>query len=239
MASIVRWAALAAGFWAGLAAAAAPAPAGCAAPRPTVLVERYLSADCEACWQSAPPLPPDTAAAAPFVLDWIVPGASGEAAPLAVAALPEAAARVARASALRPDEALTQTTPLPARALHVEVQDGPAWNGYIGLRLEARYDATRPLPAGLAGWLALVERVPAGSEGTPVERRLVRALVGPLPAEALAAGRPVEHLRAVRLPPNARPERLSAVGWLETPAGRVLAVGAPRDAGCVERPKPP
>jgi hypothetical protein len=53
------------------------------------------------------------------------------------------------------------------------------------------------------------------------------------------AGRPVEHLRAVRLPPNARPERLSAVGWLETPAGRVLAVGAPRDAGCAERPKPP
>ena len=135
MASIVRLAALAAGCWAGLAAAATPAPAGCAAPRPTVLVERYLSADCEACWQSAPPLPPDTAAAAPFVLDWIVPGASGEAAPLAVAALPEAAARVARAGALRADEALTQTTPLPARALHVEVQDGPAWNGYIGLRL--------------------------------------------------------------------------------------------------------
>jgi hypothetical protein len=42
----------------------------------------------------------------------------------------------------------------------------------------------------------------------------------------------VEHLRAVRVPPNAKPERLSVVGWVETPAGRVLAIAARRDPDC-------
>lgn len=208
--------------------------ADCHAPRPTLLAERFISADCERCWGIAPPLPEGAATKTPpFVLDWIVPGARGEAAPLSVAALPEAAARVARAGRLRSDEALTQTTPLPAHgALEVEVQDGPAWNGYIGLRLVVRYGSGRPLPAGVAGWVALVERIPAGSEGTPVERQLVRTLVGPLVLAALPAEHAVEHLRAVRVPENAKPERLSVVGWVETPAGRVLAVGARRDPDC-------
>jgi hypothetical protein len=223
---------------AGAACVNARAQADCRAPRPTLLVERYFSADCAACWQSAPPLPSGAAGkGVPFALDWIVPSARGEAAPLSVAATPEAATRVARAGALRSDEALTVTTPLAARSeLQVVVRDGPAWNGYIGLQLDASYASTRPLPAGLAGWLALVERIPAGSEGTPVERRLVRTVVGPLTLATLASERAVQHLRAVRVPENAKPERLSVVGWLETPAGRVLAVGARHDPDCDDPP---
>lgn len=206
----------------------------CHAPRPTLLVERYLSADCAPCWGAVPPLPAGAAGRGrPFVLDWIVPGAQGEAAPLSVAALPEAAARVARAGVLRSDEALTQTTPLPARGeLRVQARDGPAWNGYIGLQFDATYAGPRPLPAGLTGWLALVEHVAAGSEGTPVDRTLVRTLVGPLPLDALPAEHAVRHLRAVRVPANAKAERLSVVAWVETPAGRVLAVGARHDPDC-------
>jgi len=223
---------------AGAACSNTSAEVDCHAPRPTLLVERYLSADCAACWQSAPPLPSGAAGKGlPFVLDWIVPSARGEAAPLAMAATSEATTRVARAGALRGDEALTVTTPLPSRSeLQVVVRDGPAWNGYIGLQLDASYASTRPLPAGLAGWLALVERIPAGSEGTPVERRLVRTLVGPLTLTSLASDRQVRHLRAVRVPANAKPERLSVVGWLETPAGRVLAVGDRHDPDCDELP---
>ena len=137
----------------------------------------------------------------PFALDWIVPSARGEAAPLSVAATPEAATRVARAGALRGDEALTVTTPLPARSeLQVVVRDGPAWNGYIGLQLDASYASTRPLPAGLAGWLALVERIPAGSGA----RRSSGAWCAPSSARSrsprLASERAVQHLRAVRVP---------------------------------------
>lgn len=229
---------LAALLAAGAACTNARAQADCQAPRPTLLVERYISAECEICWQSAPPLPSGAAGRGlPFALDWIAPSARGEAAPLSVAATPEAAVRVARAGALRSDEALTVTTPLPSRSeLRVVVRDGPAWNGYIGLQLDASYASTRPLPAGLAGWLALIERIPAGSEGTPVERRLVRSLVGPLSLGTLASERQVRHLRAVRVPENAKPERLSVVGWLETPAGRVLAVGDRHDPDCDDLP---
>ena len=229
---------LAALLAAGAACTNARAQADCQAPRPTLLVERYISAECEICWQSTPPLPSGVAGKGlPFALDWIVPSARGEAAPLSVAATPEAAVRVARAGALRSDEALTVTTPLPSRSeLRVVVRDGPAWNGYIGLQLDASYASTRPLPAGLAGWLALIERIPAGSEGTPVERRLVRSLVGPLSLGTLASERQVRHLRAVRVPENAKPERLSVVGWLETPAGRVLAVGDRHDPDCDDLP---
>ena len=223
---------------AGAACAHARAEADCHAPRPGLLVERYLSADCAACWQSAPPLPAGAAGqGVPFALDWIVPSTRGEAAPLSLAATPEATKRVARAGALRSDEALTLTMPLAARSeMRVVVRDGPAWNGYIGLQFDASYASTRPLPAGLAGWLALVERIPAGSEGTPVERRLVRTLVGPLPLATLAGERAVQHLRAVRVPENAQPARLSVVGWIETPAGRVLAVADRHDPDCDEAP---
>jgi hypothetical protein len=217
------------------ARAATPLPADpCNAPRPTLLVERFISAECERCWQLVPPLPAGSATKTPpFVLDWIVPSARGEAAPLSVAALPEATPRVARAGPLSNDETITQTTPLPARgALSIEVQDGPAFNGYIGLRIVVRYGSGRPLPKDVSAWLALVERVPAGSEGTPVERRLVRTLVGPMVLASLPSEHVVEHLRAVRVPPNARPERLSVVGWVETPAGRVLAVAERRDPDC-------
>ncbi len=93
----------------------------------------------------------------------------------------------------------------------------------MGLRIAVGYNAKRPLPKGLSAWLALVERIEAGSEGTPVDRQLVRTLVGPLPLDGLAE-RPVEHLRAVRLPETGKVERLGVVGWVETDKGRVLSV---------------
>lgn len=218
-----------------VAGAMAQPAADCRAPAPRVLIERYLSADCNLCWAAVPPSPvpaPDPSAPR-FVLDWIVPSARGEDAPLAVAALPEARDRVARGNVLRDDETLVLSTPLPGRsALALTVLDGPAWNGYVGLQWQASYASGLPLPKGASGWLALVENVPAGSEGTPVARRLVRTLVGPLPLEGLVQGRSVDHLRAVRLPENAKPERLSSVGWIETAAGKVLAIAERRDPRC-------
>jgi hypothetical protein len=82
------------------------------------------------------------------------------------------------------------------------------------------------------GYLALVERVPAGEEGTPIERRLVRVLVGPLPLEGGTAAAAIEHLRAVRIPLGAHVERLRAAGWVENAAGEVVAVAGDDEAPC-------
>jgi hypothetical protein len=214
-----------------------PARAECATPR--VLLERYLHADCDACWRAAPPIPAAPAPGGPtFVLDWIVPSSGAAQTPMSQSALADAAQRAARAGSLRSDEVLTQSTPLPARsALRLKIEDGPAWNGYVALKFEASYDSSRPLPQGLAGYLAVVERIAAGDEGSPVARQVVRTVIGPLPLDGLARDRKVDHLRAARFPETAKPERVVAVGWLETPAGRVLAVASARaDAGCQRTP---
>jgi hypothetical protein len=214
----------------------APAHAECAAP-PRLLLERFISADCEACWRVVPPSPAPAQGGTPFVLDWIVPSSRGDQAPLSPVTVPEATPRAARAGSLVSDEVLTQSTPLAGpSALQLKVEDGPAWNSYIALRLEVSYTASRPLPQGLAGYLALVERFGAADEGTPVARQRVRSVIGPLPLDGLAQGRKVDHLRAVRVPANVSPERLAVVGWLETPAGRVLAVASRADPPCKRTP---
>lgn len=209
------------------------------------LTERFVSADCAGCWQSEPPAArhggqPAAAPAHELVLDWIVPGGQGSDAPLAIAALPEAGSRAGRD---RPsaDEPTVRHEPINARpGLQLTVEDGPAWNGYIGLRLVVESLSRRALPPGSVGWLALAEEIPAGEDGSPVDRRLVRALVGPLPLGSLAVGRPVEHLRAVRVPETPRPERLRAIGWVETDAGRPLAARLRPAAACDgSRPAPP
>jgi len=204
--------------------------AACPPAQPQVLLERFIPADCAACWQVVPPNPAPERRA--FVLDWIVPAPPGSDAPLAAAALPEATPRAAREGRLDANETSTRSHPLPATsALKVSIDDGPALNGYIGLQMKVRYGAARPLPHGLHGWLALVERIDAGSDETPVDRLLVRALAGPLSLGALARA-PVDHLRAVRVPDTGKPERLTAVGWVETGNGRVIAIGRSATLDC-------
>jgi hypothetical protein len=188
----------------------------------------FLSADCERCWQQA-----DAGASAPrsLRLDWIVPGRRGDEAPLAGAAVPEAQQRLK--GQLTPEAGTVQRHDLPAPApgLRLAVSSGLAWNGYIGLSFELER-GRQALPADASGWLALVERVPAGEDGTPVQRQLVRALVGPLPLANTR--RKLQHLNAVLLPPNAHAERLAAVGWIERADGRMLAAAQSPAAGCAQ-----
>lgn len=206
-----------------LAASCGLAEAACPPAQPQVLLERFISADCLACWGAVPPNPAPGRRA--LVLDWIVPAPPASDAPLAPAALMEAAPRAAQEGRLASNEALTRSHPLPASsAVRIEVEDGPAWSGYIGLAMRIEWHSARPLPKDLSAWLALVERIDAGREGTPVDRLLVRALVGPLGLHTLTRDEPVEHLGAVRVPETGKPERLHAVGWVETDKGRVIAV---------------
>ena len=111
----------------------------------------------------------------------------------------------------------------------------PGLERLFGLELQVPAAASSRLPAGSSGWLALVEPVPAGSDGTPVARALVRTVAGPLaldaapPDQALIRRiRPtgVTHLRALRWPAGAEPTRLQARAWIEGPDGTILAVAA-------------
>lgn len=199
------------------ALAAPPCPSA-----PSHWAERAIPADCLDCWQAeAAALPPRTLA-----LDWIVP--AGEDAPMAVAALPEAAQRFGPGTPPAPPQ------PLPAvpRGVSLSVASGLGWNGYIALNFDLRQPADRRWPDGAQGWVALVERVPRGSDGSGADRRLVRALAGPLTLSPPPGRTLLKHLVAVRLPDNARPERFAAVGWIADARGAVLLAADSTAPGC-------
>ncbi|WP_428425348.1 hypothetical protein [Methylibium sp.] len=193
----------------GLVQAVSPS---CSPPRE--VIERLMSADCEACWSGTAPHPLPRSS---WVLDWIAPATDNADAPLAAAALPEAGARLeALASPALSDGAREFRWALAARpAVHLQVGGGPAWNGYLGLQLQTR---GKP-PAGSAAYLALVENIPAGSDGSPVARRLVRNVAGPLVIEP--SGQRSTQWRALRIPEGAKPERLQGAAWWVDGEGRL------------------
>ena len=100
---------------------------------------------------------------------------------------------------------------------------GPPINGYLGTSIEFK----SPGPGPWSSWLLLVETIPAGAEGTPIERNLVRnalQLVWPAGADQprLFESRPMS------IPDGARPERLRLVGWMEDGRGRMRAIAQSR-----------
>lgn len=209
------------------AAGAAPAmPAADCAPIHAAVVERFISADCAACWAS----PPATATPpGQWLLDWIVPSARGDDAPLASAAPSEAGERARRATGTPlADGASVQhaTAKRASSGVRLSVVSGPAWNGYFGVQL----DAQGTLPSGSMAWIALVESVGAGTDGTPVPRQVVRTVSGPLELPELRGGHPARILQAMRWPETAKPERLRARAWIERPDGRIVVMAGERCA---------
>ncbi|WP_395699220.1 hypothetical protein [Aquabacterium sp.] len=200
--------------------AAPAAPVAPACPRAGApVVERFIGADCPECWAARP----DAAApAGAWVFDWIVPTPQGDEAALSAAASGEALERAQRFGGPPPPagERSAPPQPLPRTKLRLRMVSGPAWNGYFGLQIELR----GPLPPGSSAWMALVEKIPAGSEGSAIERSLMRTVVGPLPVEGAAGAQGTKHLRALRWPSGADPTRFEARGWVEDRDGRLLAV---------------
>lgn len=197
-------------------------------PRPRVLIERFISADCDSCWSDAA-----TTRAGPreLAVDWIVPGGQGDDAPLSPAASTEALTRLAQLREAAPRESHTVREPLVASARTLRVSHGLPFNDYMGASIELR-------PAGHApwqAWLLLVETLPAGTEGSPVERNLVRAAFQPPwdhhRSNAASSNGDVKKLverRSMRIPEGADPERLRVVGWVEDARGRIRAISESR-----------
>ena len=150
-------------------APAARAQSFCASdgqPMPVALVERFISADCPTCWSEPPALQANTQA---IIIDWIVPSPRGDEAPLSAAASRDALNRLADLKQAVPAEALVTNSPLArARSLPLRVAHGLAVNDYLGASIEMK-----PVRAGpWTAWLLMLETIPAGTGGSPVERRL-------------------------------------------------------------------
>lgn len=166
-----------------LAAPAAWAQAFCSSDgqaAPVALVERFLSADCESCWSSTPV---DVAAANELALDWIVPSARGDDAPLSAAASRDSAARLAALGleALSSIESRRHAIAAPRAGgkgrQPLRVAHGLPFNDYLGASLTLDWPRSAQRQAPPQAWLVLIETVPAGADGTPVERNLVRNVV--------------------------------------------------------------
>jgi hypothetical protein len=187
--------------------------------QPARLLERFISADCESCWaDGAEPARPDELA-----LDWIVPGSKGEDAPLSAAASTDARARLAQLQRAAPPavDAVRRLVQAPKRGLRVS--HGLPFNGYLGTSLELKL----PHREAWTAWLLLVETIPAGSDGTPIERNLVRNTL----QLAWPAGPEQPRLfesRPMSIPEGARPERLRVVGWVQDGRGRMRAIAQSR-----------
>jgi hypothetical protein len=200
-------------------AASAPCPRVNAA-----VLERFIGADCESCWTDANVPRPG---ANEWLLDWIVPSAKGDEAALSPAAPIEAAARVRRALGTEPANGRTTAQRSAARendSLRLRVSAGPAWSGYFAVQVNGSGRA----PTGSTAWIALVESVGAGTDGTLVPRRLVRTVAGPFEPAELRSGKPWQRLQAMRWPETAKAVRLHARAWIERRDGRIVAMAGER-----------
>lgn len=192
------------------------------------LVERFINADCRNCWSDT-----TTARArrSELALDWVLPGSQGEDAPLSVVASRDGLKRLQALGLAPPPGSSSQTTAVAAQG-RLRVAHGLPVSGYIGASVQLQRLPPAHTPAPWTAWLALVETIPAGTEGSPVPRNLVRNLL-----QLIWGGREQlsknEHpgwleSRVMNIPAGTDPARLSVVGWVQDAGGRVFAAAQSR-----------
>ena len=185
-------------------------------PAPRALHERFINADCAPCWREATPTPPPGTG----VLDWVIPGHLGDDAPLSAVARREALQRLAALHLPVPERRAERSSTVQGGPHHVRVSRGPVFDGYVGASLT--FDSRAPVRQPLIGWLALIELLPAGTEGSPVPRVLMRNLLSDtIPAHNTEAMGQL--WRTMNVPAGAEPGRLQLLGWVSDAQGRVLA----------------
>lgn len=183
------------------------------APRPVALVERFISADCDTCWRGA-----DTPGAGrnELALDWILPGSKGDDAPLSMGALPDGLERLKTLRRPAPSGTDAVRQRAATNGPKPRIAQGEPFNDYIGTSLEAPKAAGGPYTA----WLLLVEALPAGAEGSPVPRNLVRNSF-----HTSWNGRgPLAEARSMQIHEGTKASRLRLVALLHDARGRLAAV---------------
>jgi hypothetical protein len=188
------------------------------APAVNTLVERFTSADCLACWRASAPArpPPDT-----LVLDWIVPGLKADGAALASAASEDAMERLDWLRHRTPATVETVTSRREGEPVHLRVAHGEAFNDYVGVSMELQDAGSDVWHA----WLLLVERIPAGAEGTPIARNLVRKVFRPESWSKVGRGfGALAETRSMQVPKWTHPDRLRLVALVQDGRGRIRAI---------------
>jgi hypothetical protein len=197
---------------------------------PKALVERFVSADCDTCWSDIKTLKPKPNELA---LDWIVPTTKGDDAALSAAANRDAQYRLDALKQAAPVTTLNLRRQTGPNSMPLRVARGVALGGYIGASI-----ALTPLRGAtltiypITAHLLLVEEIPAGTDGTPVARNLVRNSLQvswnepkkgtpePNSRQRLYESRPMS------IPQGANPDRIRVVGWVEDVNGKVIASAA-------------
>ena len=184
-------------------------------PHPVALLERFINADCASCWSDPQAQPAQRGQAA---LDWIVPGSRGDDAPLSAAATPDSLNRLQALGRPTPPQA-EQAVTRAAGKRALRVAHGMPFNDYMGTSIEMK-----PASRGKwTAWLALVETIPVGTEGTPVERNLVRNLLQ-VPWKATRAPARLLESRSMRVAEGVQADRLRVIGWVEDAKGRIHGI---------------
>ncbi|ABE43655.1 hypothetical protein [Polaromonas sp. JS666] len=208
-------------------------------PRPAQLMERFINADCDSCWTD--PATPK-AGAGQIALDWVVPGSKGDDAPLSAVATRDALARLEASGQAVPAKASNRTHSVNRlTGSTLRVAHGLPLADYLGASIELK-----PIPPAARGqrwtaWLALVETLPAGTEGSPTERNLVRNLL-----QVSWDGRKLSNTeqnqnrffeaRSMAIAQGANAGRLRVIGWVEDEKNRVRAAAQSR---CEASPQTP
>ena len=218
-------------------------------PAPRSITERFFSADCVDCWAGKASDTDKTAA----MLDWIVPGAAAEDAPLSTAATRDAIYRLQGLKMQEPkSDTLTRQTPVkPLRPYTLRVAMGQPVSGYIGTSIELQNlpaFAKRPNEEWTS-YLVLLEALPAGAEGNASPRFMVRNsqvmtwnMRKQLPKteqltiknknqhQSTVSARPFFDSRPMSIPLGTSPARLRVLGWMQDAQGRVVAAAQSRCA---------
>lgn len=187
-------------------------------PQPVAVLERFLNADCLECWRdpATPAAGKDTLA-----LDWVVPGSLGENAPLWTVVSSDAGERLRALGQPVPQRTAAVASRRSGAPLAVRAAQGQSFNDYVGTSIEL----ARPGPERWQAWLLLVERLPAGTEGSPVPRNLVRNVFRPdWGRPASPAPQQLAETRAMQIHEGANPERLRLVVLLQDGRGRMRAI---------------
>ncbi len=186
--------------------------------QPAALLERFISADCAECWRDAATPRPGVNT---LVLDWIVPGRQGDDAPLSAVAHEDALDRLHLLGRKAPERSAALTRRRAAQPPALRLAQGAVFNDYVGASIELKAAPQEPWRA----WLLLVEQLPAGAEGSPVARNVVRNVFRPdwERPPGRATGRLAE-TRSMRIREGVQADRLKLVGVLHDARGRVRAI---------------
>lgn len=191
---------------------------------PTALTERYISADCAFCWQR--PLPTQTTASE-LTLDWIVPGSLGDEAPLSAAANRDALVRLESLDLAAPQtqRLVHQVVDLPPE-INLRVAHGLVLGGYVGASISLSFVKTTQTKLPLHVWLVVVEHFPAGTEGSPTPRILVRNMLQPIWNMDSSLQNNVVYqqteMRPMNIPAGTNTANIGVIGWVSDNTGRIL-----------------